>query len=327
MSKTIQRLSVEQLAKLFTQLAQLESAGLPTFQALAILIQSEITLKKPLALMQHYLQAGLPISEAGFKAGIFDDTHKTLIHAAEASGQLVAVYRQLATHYSRQHTRSKKVTSRLYLPILVLMISLFVQPLPAFINADISGVEYLRLSLGRLVSIGLAVFLLMRLPNIMISLGIERAWHRVQLRVPVVAIWITKRQINEFFFILALMLESGLAFADALPKAVASVKNSVLRDKFIPGLKLSSRGASVHETLSNVSIINTTVLVVIDNSEQSGKLTSGILHFTKIESETLGLQDDALAEWLPRLAYSLIAIWMAYSLLGIQIATVVPSNI
>jgi len=277
--------------------------------------------------MQHYLQAALPISEAGFKAGIFDDTHKTLIHAAEASGQLVAVYRQLATHYSRQNTRSKKVKSRLYLPILVLMISLFVQPLPAFINADISGVEYLRLSLGRLVSIGLGVFLLMRLPTIMISLGIEKAWHRLLMRVPVVANWIIKRQINEFFFILALMLESGLVFAEALPKAVASIKISVIRDHFIPGLKISASGVSVRDTLANVSIIKTTMLHVIYSSEQSGKLVSGILHFTKIESETLGLQDDALAEWLPRLAYSLIAIWMAYSLLGSQISTVVPSNI
>jgi type II secretory pathway component PulF len=98
MSKASQKLSIEQLAKLFIQLSALESAGLPTFQAFAIITQSEVKLKKPLALMQQQLKAGRPISDAGFKSGIFDDTHKTLIHAAEASGQLASVYRQLDDH-------------------------------------------------------------------------------------------------------------------------------------------------------------------------------------------------------------------------------------
>lgn len=327
MSKIIRRLSVEQLAKLFTQLAQLESAGLPTFQAFAILAHPALELKKPLTLMQGYLQAGQPIAEAGFKAGIFDDTLKTLIHAAETSGQLANVYRQLANHYTQKNARIKKVKSRLYLPILTLMIAIFVQPLPAFINAEISSFEYLQLSLGRVVTMSLGMFLLLGLPTIVHRLGIERAWHQLQLRVPVLANWISKRQINEFFFILALMLESGLAFADALPKAVTSIKNSVLRDKFIPGLKLCSSGASVHETLSKVSIINNAMLHIIESSEQSGKLAGGISHFTKMEAETIGLQNDALAEWLPRLVYSLIAIWIAYSLLNSPIATVLPSNI
>jgi general secretion pathway protein F len=327
MSKTIYRLSVEQLAKLFTQLAQLESAGLPTFQALALMTQPELELKKPLALMQHYLTAGQPIAEAGFKAGIFDDTLKTLIHAAEASGQLASVYRRLANHYNHKNARIKKVKSRLYLPIFMLMIAIFVQPLPALINAEITGFRYLQFSLGQLLLIGLGMYLLISLPTIVHKLGFERAWHRLQLRFPLLANWISKRQINEFFFILSLMLESGLAFADALPKAVASIKNSILRDKFIPGLKLCSSGASVHETLSKVSIINNAMLHIIESSEQSGKLAGGISHFTKIEAETIGLQNDALAEWLPRLAYSLVAIWMAYSLLNSPITTVLPSNI
>ena len=48
MSKASQKLSVEQLAKLFIQLSALESAGLPVFQAFAIITQSEAKLKKPL---------------------------------------------------------------------------------------------------------------------------------------------------------------------------------------------------------------------------------------------------------------------------------------
>ncbi|MDP1770714.1 MAG: type II secretion system F family protein [Methylobacter sp.] len=327
MSKTNPPLNAGQLATLFTQLKHLESAGLPTFQAFAVLAKLKPELKKPLAKMQQQLKSGRPISEAGFRAGIFNDTHKTLIHAAETSGRLTEVYGQLADYYTGLASRIKKVKSRLYFPALTLIIALFVQPLPDLIGSKITGFDYLLLSLGRLVFIGLTVFLLVRVPMILRSVGLEVAWHRLLMGTPAVAKWIIKRQLNQFFFILAMMLESGLAFAEALPKAVAGIKNGCLREQFNPALSMCASGASVSDTLTKVSVINATMRHIVNSSEQSGKLAGGILHFYRLETETIGLQDDALAEWLPRLVYSVIAAWMAYSILGSQFATVVPNNI
>jgi general secretion pathway protein F len=327
MPETNLPLSLEQLALLFTQLKRLEASGLPAVQAFDILIKSEIKATKPLAVMQQQLSAGRPISEAGFKAGIFNDTHKTLIQAGESSGRLTDVYGQLASYYTGLSSRVKKIKSRLIFPVLVLIIALFVQPLPDLIALKISGLGYLQLSLGRLIFIGLSVFLLIRLPGILRGFGAETAWHRLQLRIPAVAKWITKRQLNEFFFILGMMLESGVAFAVALPKSVATVKNNSLRENFSPALSALATGASVTDTLAKVPVINATTLQILNSSEQSGKLVSGMLHFTRLESETISLQDDALAEWLPRLVYIVIAIWMAYSILGSQIASVMPSDI
>lgn len=124
-----------------------------------------------------------------------------------------------------------------------------------------------------------------------------------------------------------MILEGGLAFSVALSKAVAGIKNSCLREQFIPALSMLATGASVADTLAKVPVINATMLQIVNSSEQSGKLASGILRFTQLEAETISLQDDTLAEWLPRLVYSIIAMWMAYSILGSQFATVVPSNI
>lgn len=316
MSKSNSPLSAEQLGTLFTQLKQLEAAGLPVFQAFAILTQTDAKLKQPLARMQQQLTAGKPISEAGFRAGIFTESHKTLIHAAESSGKLSEVYDQLAKHYTALAKRIKKAQSRLHFPALTLIIALFVQPLPALVTSQISGFEYLQLSLGRLLVIAFGVFLLVRLPNILRVLGVETAWYRLQLRVSIVANWLNKLQVNEFLFILGMMLEGGLAFAEALPKAVRSIKNTGLRDEFLPALKMLATSESVADTLARVPHINTKILQIVNSSEQSGKLASGLLHLSQLEAETIALQDDALAEWLPRLVYSLIAIGMAYSLLG-----------
>jgi len=319
MSNTHPALSAMQLSALFTQLQQLESAGLPAFQAIAVLAKSESGLKTPLVLMQRHLKSGRTISEAGYRAGIFDDTQKALIQAAETSGRLTEVYGQLACYYSGLSMRINKVKSRLWLPALVLAIALLVQPLPALVGSQISLGGYLQLSLGRLVAIAAAIFILLRLPGILRALGAGAAWNRLLLGVPVVAQWIVARQLNGFFFVLAMLLEGGLAFAEALPKAVATIRNDALRERFAPALAMSGSGASVAGTLAEVSVIDATMLQVVDSSEQSGKLASGILQFNQLEAETLSLQDDALAAWLPRVIYVLVAVWMAYSVLGSQL--------
>ena len=203
------------------------------------------------------------------------------------------------------------------------ILALFLNPLPALVSGKLTALEYMQLSLGRLMLAGFGIFLLINLPNIACHLGIEMAWHRLQLRLPVFGKWLLRRQINEFFFILALMLESGLAFADALPRAVATVKNTAVHAYFKPALLTIGGGASVSETLAKVSVIDKTILSVLNSSEQSGKLPSGLLHFTKLEAETIELHDEALAEWIPRLVYALIAIWMAYSIIGSSLTTLI----
>ena len=86
-------------------------------------------------------------------------------------------------------------------------------------------------------------------------------------------------------------------------------------------------GASVAETLATVADIKPMSIQIIDTGERSGKLASSLMHFIQLEAETIRLQDDALAEWLPRLVYSLIAIWMGYSILGAKFATVLPADL
>jgi len=321
MPKTTSSLSSTQLAALFTQLRQLESAGLPAFQAFSVLTESESRLKISLALMQRQLKSGRPISEAGFSAGIFSETQKKLIQAAEISGRLEDVYGQLAGYYTALSGRVNKVRSRLYFPALTLIIAIFAQPLPDLFRSAISAGEYFQLSLGRLLAFATGVFLLVRLPDVLRGLGLEAPWHRLQLASPVISRWIIARQINEFFFILAMLLEAGLAFSEALPKSVAAIKNVILREHFNRALATLGSGASVTDTLSEVTVINDRMLSIVDSIEQSGKLSSGILHFTQLEAEALRLEEDALAAWLPRLIYSLIAFWMAYSILDSPFGT------
>ena len=308
-------LSPAQLATLFSKLRQLESAGLPAIQAFALLAESDTSLKTPLVLMQRNLKAGIAISEAGFRAKLFDDTLRALIHAAESSGRLAEVYGQLTRYYSRKAVRFAKVRSRMWLPAITLAIALFVQPLPALVSDEISTGDYMFLTFGRLAILALLIVLLMRLPGILRNAGMGDLWSRLQLAIPVVGQHIIARQLNDFFFALTMLLEGGLAFSEAMPKAVATIRNEALRAKFSPALKILDSGASVTATLEKVSAIDRMMLGVVNSSEQSGDLAGGISHYNQQQAEVLDRQDDELATWLPRLAYALVAVWMINSLL------------
>lgn len=309
-TNSYKRLSAEQLSRLFLQLAQMESAGISTIKAFGLIANQTPGIRTRILLIQTRLKAGESIAEAGFQAGLFNDNHKTLIHAAESSGRLEGVYRKLAVHYGGLSTRIKKIKSHLLLPLLTLIIALFVQPLPALASAEISIDQYLSQSLGTLLMMTLSIFFFFRLPGILSSLGLLPLFHKAFVSLPFVAGWLISRQLNEFFFILAMMLDAGLAFSEALPKAVAGIENTALRKRFDVALAMMNTGVSVFSTLTLVKEIKPVSLQIINSGEYSGNLAESLLHFNKIDAETLALQDESLAEWLPRLIYGIIVAWV-----------------
>lgn len=306
----------DQLAQLFLQLAHLEKSGIPAAEAFAMIAQNDKLLCNTVKTMPTRLNKGQKIAEAGYKAGLFDDNQRVLISAAENSGRLADVYKKLADFYSGDARRKKKMRSRLYLPAFVLILSFFIQPLPALITAKMSLGRYLYESAGQLVIMATGIILLIKFPRFLVNIGLSAILHKWQLAFPPVAKWLINRQLNSFFYMLAMMLDAGLAYSVALPYAVASIKNSLLRKHFDPALALIKSGASVSTTLATVSLIPSATLQIINTGEHSGRLAETLLHFTQIDAETLALQDEAFAEWLPRLVYSAIALLLAYGILS-----------
>ncbi len=69
------------------------------------------------------------------------------------------------------------------------------------------------------------------------------------------------------------------------------------------------------DALVDVREIDEQAIQMILAGEKSGKLAEAILHHTKIETEKIELQEDLLAEWIPRLFYLLVVFWVASSII------------
>lgn len=314
-------ISSEYRANIYLQLARLEDAGLSVQQAVELLQKSNHKLHKQLQQLRRYLKSGSTIAESGFRAGIFSASDKDLLQAGESSGNLGSIYKQLANYYGQKTKRARKIKSQCYLPFVILIIALFVQPLPALISNEISGLDYLMLSVGRLFKVALFFYIIFRLPFWLTQgrlrfIGLANLVYQLQFKLPFISSWLISRQVNEFFRSLGLMLTAGMPILDALPKALNTIANPVLKLQFEPVILATRQGSQLVDALLNMREIDDQTVQLLLAGEKSGKLAKTMLHHTKIETEKIELEDDLLAEWLPRLLYFMVAVWMSISIIG-----------
>ena len=313
-------LSTYALADIYTQLSRLEKTAFSGQQAYNMLTISNGRIQKKLQQLQNYLKLGYSISDAGFMAGIFSSSDHELLHIGETSGKLALIYQQLADYYGDKAKNHHQIKSQLLLPISIFILALFIQPISALALGEITVWQYLFISLKPLFTLAIIVYLIINLPYWFTSgqlhfFGLSKLLFKIQLTFPLLSRLIIARQTNKFLHTLGIMLSAGIPIQQVLPNAVMTIDNPLLRKQFNSALLAIMYKQSLTQALTNISAINNKTLQQIKAGELSGKLADTLLHITKLGHEKINLQDNLLAEWIPRIAYALIIIWLASSIL------------
>ncbi len=312
-------LALSERAALFTRLAALEQAGLPTERALATL-QLSPGVQARVAQMARHLQQGRDLASAGYQAGLFSALEFSLLQAAQSAGSPARVYQRLASHYEHQATQAKALRSRLLMPAGVLLLALLIQPLPALVGGSLSLLGYLWGVLQPLLVLallwGLGRQLWQRLQRPTRSAQVS-ALDDALLRLPLLGEAHARRNARDYFESLGLLLEAGVPMFEALPKATATLTNSRLRRDFLGLQQRVLAGATLAEAILPLEFPGKAQLVgLIRTGEASGSLPATLLGHAARESAALAAFQTQLATWLPRLVYALLVLWMAYGLLS-----------
>lgn len=313
-------ISIAARANIYRQLSQLEQAGFSAQQSCDLLEKSAPKMAKYIQQMQKQLNQGHSISESGFKAGIFTLFDRPLLLAGESSGKLADIYQKLADYYLIKDRRYRHIKSKLRLPILVLILAIFIQPLPLLVSSKINGFDYLLVTVDLLLKIALVIYIIYKLSAWLMRcrwgfLGIKNLFYYLQLNLPIISKWVIARQINNFMYSLGLMLSAGFPIVEALPKATNSIKNNTLRAHFMPAISSIQKGNSLTQSLSHITQIDSQIIHQLSIGENSGKLAETLLHFTDIQASKIKLQEDLLTEWIPRIIYLMIVITLAHSII------------
>jgi len=314
-------LSAQASAQLYVQLARLESSGIPIENAMQMLVQAEGETGKRARVALNHLKRGKPLSEAGAKSGLFMGLDAALIEAADAGGIYASVFRQLAQFYEEKARNLRRIKSRLFLPLTVLLLAVFIQPVPTLILGKMTILSYLFETVGLIIQFALIVFVVWRLPywarhGFLKPFGISLLLDKVAISIPYFGGWVVRRNIQNFLQSLGLMLQAGLPIFEALPKAYEVVENPILRRRLQKIIILLKKGEPFAAALSQVEGVNPAAIQLISTGEHAGSLAEMMLHYVKFESEEISLHNEALADWIPRLVYALIVVWIAYGILS-----------
>jgi len=303
-------------AQLFSHLAAMEKAGVPVERAL-LSVHVPARARGALASLQTQIAGGGDMASAGQRSRLFTPLDSTLLRAAQASGCLAAIYQRLAERYNHRAQQADAVKSRLLMPAAVLVLALFIQPLPALVSSQLSVTGYLwgvlwpLLALGALYALGRGLYLQREYApaGAASPLGLLAS-------LPIVGPALLRRNLRDFFDSLGLMLEAGMPILEALPKACAVISHAALRKRFNTLQQAIQRGQDLAQALASVDFPGQGLaLGLIRTGEASGTLPASLLRYAGVETQKLDSLTEQLATWLPRLLYAGVMLWMAYGLL------------
>ncbi len=323
-------LPLQQRAELFSHLGAMEQAGVPVSQALSSLSLGP-TWQAAIARLQREVAAGRSLAVAGRVSGLLSLLEINLLQAAEQAGSPARLYQRLASQYAEQARQRQAMQARLYLPGATLLLALLIQPLPALVGGSLSVAGYLWSVLQPLLWLALAVWgwTQLRRQGERGLLATNRGLAAIGLRLPMVGVSLARGAVRDYFTSLGLLLEAGVALFEAMPLATASLGNAALREDFMALQARVVAGQPLAQALQNMNFPGQPQLrALVASGEASGTLPAVLLTFAQRQGQQQASFEEQLATWLPRLAYLLVALWMAHGLItGGGIGPSVPPDL
>jgi general secretion pathway protein F len=306
-------------AQLFQHLAAMEKAGVPAERAYALLDLGSGA-RERVATFRRLFARGVEPATAGANSGLFTVFETRLLRAAFGAGSPLPAYRRLADNLATRASQLATLRARLLLPTVVLAIALFVQPIPRLFTGAITPGGYALRTMVPLAVIGMIAMLALRF-NTWFASGAaapgRAAIERALLALPLFGKLHLRRNARDFNESLALLLQAGLGLFEALPIALDTVDNHIVRADLATLLPAGRAGATLAQAIGNLRLVDTTQLYAfVHTGEESGTLPEMLMRHADAESESLALAQGEIMTWLPRVLYALVAIWMAVQLLG-----------
>ena len=312
-------------AQLFQHLAAMEQAGLPADRAYALLDLGAGG-RARLASFRRLLKRQRdwdPVS-AGLGSGLLTVFEACLLRAALAAGSPLPAYRRLAAQHAATAAQRATLRTRLMLPGAILVLAMLVNLLPAPVGGSLSIGAYLW-------RVGAPLLMLAAL---VLAAARVAAWHasgaphagaragralldRALLALPLFGAMHLRRNARDFTDSLALLLEAGLPLFEALPVALDTVGNGIVRADLAGIIPAVTQGATLAQAVAALRLVDTAALfALVHTGEQSGTLAAMLARHAQGETAAIDHWQRALAEWLPRLFYALVAAWMVVQLLA-----------
>lgn len=311
-------MSFAQLSLFYKNFAELYSAGIDVAStAEALLQRTSGHDAQVMHSVSQNLRKGRSLHQS-FRAAQCVPVHDLpLVRAAEDSGRIVDVFKNLSQKHSDTHESIKKIRLSLMKPYFTFAAALMFPGITDLFAEKITLAHYLRNSLGVLALIT-AVFVIVYNYWVQSYFDIQKArtWHEVMNSLPFFKKLNSKIALEKFAATLGLMLDSGIDFFEALKQSGQCSANPKLQkaiERIIPNIK---SGAEIQRAFQTEKIFPVDLTSALGLGSHAGKLPEFLKRYAdriKIENEST---IQTIAKVFPVILYWLVIGQIVYSVVG-----------
>ncbi len=337
----LRRVRPQDLTIMTRQFATLLAANLTVVDALTALIeQTENTsLKRRLIQVRESVNEGSSLAAAlAEHRQIFSNLFINMVRAGEASGALPLVLLRLADFSERQLDTRKRITSKMYYPLFMVLVGCLVLfALLTYVVPTVTTIfDNMRQTLPwpTVVLITVSDFMrgfwwLLGLTLVGLTLALQRygrtergteVFDRLKIRLPVVGKLVLKLAMSRFTRTLGILLRSGIPLLDALEISRAVVNNTVLSAAVDEAKDAIREGADIAGPLKASGYFPPLVTHMISIGERSGQLEDMLLRI----ADSYDNDVQTSIEGLTSLVEPVIIVVMAAVVFAIMLAVLLP---
>ncbi|MBO5606048.1 MAG: type II secretion system F family protein [Acidaminococcaceae bacterium] len=289
-------------ANFFKQLSALLEAGIPVAKAMGMVTSGLSEKFRPVCRqISANLQCGRSLSYAmSLQPEMFSRMDVSLIEAGEASGQLIYVLQSLSDYYNRQDKILKLARNACIYPAFLLILAFLtvtffgLKLIPAFAELYQSlGIEEttllkVMLSFSKILqdhTVALSCVILV----IAKALILRREWIFTRIvRLPVIRVMHHSVMEIRFVRLMALMLQSGIAFPEAILRSSVTLTDDSMRDKAKTFSDNVLRGVAISDAAVMAgNLFSKTGLEFLNIGEKSGKLPYMLSEYAALSEQEL----------------------------------------
>ena len=327
---------------LFTrQLATLIESGLPleeVLQAIARQTDHKGLNRIILAVRSRVLEGHTLADALSEFPKTFNELYRAMVDAGERSGTLGTVLVRLAEHSERLHQLRGKIQLALLYPTALTLVAVGVITLlmTYVVPKVVSQFDHVGQTLPWItrwmifISDGLVAYGAYILFAIVCAIFFLKwllsnnsrlfVWHRMQLKLPLVAGFIVCQQTLQFARTLGILVGSGLDLLQSLSIAATPVTNLCLRKSVQQASERVREGASLARSLEQSGGFPPMLIYMIASGEQSGELEQMLVR----SAQNQEVEFESRLAWLIGLFEPIIILTMGVIVLAIVLAILLP---
>ena len=303
-------------SEFYHQLAQLTAAGIGLTRALEQLQRHppERSFRKPIKRTLDNLAGGSTFSEAlqigGQWLPAFD---VALLHAGEKSGRLDSCFRLLAEYYSDRARIARQMISDLMYPAFLFHFAIFILPFAQFFTTGNTAV-YLAKTFGVLIPVYVVVFAFIYASQSKHGEAWRARLESLLHPVPVLGTARRYLALSRLSIALESLISAGVNIVEAWPLAANASGSPALRKAVNRWNPMIEAGQTPAELVTVSHVFPEFFTAQYATGEISGKLDETLrrLHTYFQEEGTRKLR--AVSEWVPKIIYLIIVLFIAYSI-------------